>query len=610
MRVRGQVTELRERELRFSQAEAAQFFQQTMQLCLTESSVVALERQTEGWVAELLHHTLVHMPKMEPAVLHRRASAWYEQQGFLLEAVGHAFKAQDWTFAAELLERHAMNLIGQSQVVLLHEWIEGIPAAVTQTRPGLSIFHAWVLMLTYRTDYRPLACEKLAQAERALQNQAHPPVAPVGQGGACVPLREWVLGHASALRSQLQLAAFNEPLDPYELISLGQQGLALLPDVERTIRSTCAGTVALAYLMLGEVAQARQGLIETMQLAEEAGNQFGVANMHFYLARVAYLTGDHDRAVALCEEGLARLRPRFANPEQEFPAIRSLYVMQGVILLERDQLAEAQQLLELATNRVGYAPWVELIAYAALVRLWEQRDEPANVSAVLSRMAALGPQIAACGEALRFQHLSRQIPLEGPVRDAATQWAATYVPDLTTSLVVNGIGPYQVDAEYIVLTAWLTVQLALGNPQAALEAVTPILTVAEAKGFVQRVRELAPIRAAALQACAGAAPAPPAPAATDHHRSVGAPAPPGARQPDAPAVLPPAVPPAPLDALSERELEVLRLLAQGLTLAEVAERLVLSPYTVKAHTQNIYAKLDAHSRVEAINQARVRGLIT
>lgn len=45
----------------------------------------------------------------------------------------------------------------------------------------------------------------------------------------------------------------------------------------------------------------------------------------------------------------------------------------------------------------------------------------------------------------------------------------------------------------------------------------------------------------------------------------------------------------------------MRLLAQGQTLAEVADRLVRSPYTVKAHTQNSYAKLDAHSRVETTN---------
>ncbi len=65
----------------------------------------------------------------------------------------------------------------------------------------------------------------------------------------------------------------------------------------------------------------------------------------------------------------------------------------------------------------------------------------------------------------------------------------------------------------------------------------------------------------------------------------------------------------PLTDLSEREIEVLRFLAGGLSPAEVAGKLFLSRFTLKAHTQNIYSKLDVHSRVEAINKARELGLL-
>jgi LuxR family maltose regulon positive regulatory protein len=64
-----------------------------------------------------------------------------------------------------------------------------------------------------------------------------------------------------------------------------------------------------------------------------------------------------------------------------------------------------------------------------------------------------------------------------------------------------------------------------------------------------------------------------------------------------------------VDPLSERELEVLRLLSAGLSPAEVAKKLFLSPFTLKAHTQNIYAKLGVHSRIEAINRARELDLL-
>ncbi|NTU75591.1 MAG: response regulator transcription factor, partial [Anaerolineaceae bacterium] len=65
-----------------------------------------------------------------------------------------------------------------------------------------------------------------------------------------------------------------------------------------------------------------------------------------------------------------------------------------------------------------------------------------------------------------------------------------------------------------------------------------------------------------------------------------------------------------IERLTERELEVLGLIAAGLSNAEIAARIYLSPNTLKAHTQSIYAKLDAHSRVQAVNRARELGLIS
>jgi LuxR family maltose regulon positive regulatory protein len=64
-----------------------------------------------------------------------------------------------------------------------------------------------------------------------------------------------------------------------------------------------------------------------------------------------------------------------------------------------------------------------------------------------------------------------------------------------------------------------------------------------------------------------------------------------------------------VEPLTERELQVLRLLAEGLSNAEIAARLVLSTNTLKAHTQNIYAKMDVHSRVQMMNKARMLGLL-
>ena len=63
------------------------------------------------------------------------------------------------------------------------------------------------------------------------------------------------------------------------------------------------------------------------------------------------------------------------------------------------------------------------------------------------------------------------------------------------------------------------------------------------------------------------------------------------------------------EALSERELEVLRFIADGLSNPEIARRLYLSPNTLKAHAQNIFLKLDVHNRVQAVKRAKELGLI-
>jgi len=76
-------------------------------------------------------------------------------------------------------------------------------------------------------------------------------------------------------------------------------------------------------------------------------------------------------------------------------------------------------------------------------------------------------------------------------------------------------------------------------------------------------------------------------------------------RPPAPAGEPSAL----VEPLSERELEVLQLIAEGLTNPEIASRLFLSVNTVKVHTHNVYGKLDAHSRTQAVTKAQALGVL-
>jgi LuxR family maltose regulon positive regulatory protein len=65
-----------------------------------------------------------------------------------------------------------------------------------------------------------------------------------------------------------------------------------------------------------------------------------------------------------------------------------------------------------------------------------------------------------------------------------------------------------------------------------------------------------------------------------------------------------------IESLSERELEVLHLIAEGLTNPEIAARLFLSIHTIKTHARNIYGKLVVHSRTQAVARARALGILS
>jgi LuxR family maltose regulon positive regulatory protein len=766
MRVRGQMTEIRERDLRFSRPEAEAFFVNFMGLDLPPKTITILETRTEGWIAglqlaalaiqefpdeestqgfletfagtdrhivdylveevytrqpmevqefllrtsilerfcaplcdaliengepggnlggnhsasasfllkieranlflipldnqrkwyryhhlfaDLLQHLLFEYLGSQVTDLHRRASQWLEANNFLQEAVNHAIKTKDWAFAGELVERHAMDLIVVSQVNTLHQWCTSFPEQVIRSRPGLCIFSAWCLVLTFRADFRNAVAARLQQAEQALREQDLPAYANLGPRGVLVPLQEWVVGHICAIRSQLLLAAINDPVDPQAVIDISLKSLELLPEAEKPIRSTCAITLAHAYLMLGDIPNVEKALSKALELAWDGDNYFTAVTAFFYRARVAYLQGHLRRADEICQEGLARLLPLFEHPEQDFPAIRSLYVMQGLIQLEWNHLDEAERLLSLGANMTGWAPWVEVIGYTALVRLWEIRGQSRKVAEVLDLMKKVGLQHAICAEALGVQYQIWHFPEDRNIQINAEAWSDANPQIICDHMVVMGIGPYQVDAEYIVYLAWLYVQIALGRPEAAIACAVPVLMSAEKKGLRQRMIELTIVQVLGLASTGDLD------QAVERLRSILPLAEPqgflrifdrglvldellvkAARHDNYRATVQkvlaafgripgqggekvtlsaePDDHPVPADQiltepLSKREIEVLRLIAEGYSNDEIGKRLYIAYSTVKRHINNIFGKFGVKSRTQAVQTGRNIGLL-
>jgi LuxR family maltose regulon positive regulatory protein len=232
----------------------------------------------------------------------------------------------------------------------------------------------------------------------------------------------------------------------------------------------------------------------------------------------------------------------------------------------------------------------------------------------------------------------KQLPDDPQIRAKAEAWTKEHLPDPSLPFAL-GIGPYHRDTEYLCNLFWARMQIALGHFKEAATFVNPALESAKEHALLFRVAELSILKSliedgqgnssTALEALSKALEISEACGYTrffddgpeldrllqqaaekkihaqyakqllitshtirTNKKTTAAISKVGKWRADL------------IDPLSERELEVLRLLASGLPPAEVAKKLFLSPFTLKAHTQNIYTKLSVHSRIQAINKAR------
>ncbi len=599
--------------------------------------------------SEMLYHSLRRSsPDLIPE-LHRKASIWFETHGLIPESVNHALASKDWDYTKSLLNRNAMALLFHGQGYLVTGWCREFPKAFLEKSPEICIYYAWALVLTFREDFLEAVNEKLQIAERAIEEPDLSLSAHTGEGKAQVLLKDWVLGQACVIRSQILLGRFFRSIDPQELISLSLKGLELLPENEKAIRSTCRINLAHAQLMQNHPAEAQKAFEDALPSMLEADNYLGAVTNIFYQARLAFYMGQLDRAEMLCKQWKTTFTDMAGSSTlgdqipPEIPAIRGLDIVLSLLLAERNQLDEAERLLVKTLELLGWASWMELHGFIILARLRHMRGNYSGAQDTLQRMSRLGPQHAACAEALQVLFDVKSLGEDPQVRFKAEAWLKKYTP-LPDNEYALGIGPYHCDTEYFCNLAWGRVQISLGHPEKAAIFVGPALKNAKEQGLFFRIAELSITQAliydvlgnhsAALEELETALEIAETYGygrlfdespeldkllnrAVDkkiHSQFITRLMASFYRQPDKPKsagtsshkdqVFPDLVEP-----LSEREIEVLQNLARGHSPAEVAKRLYLSPNTLKAHTQNIYSKLGVHSRIEAIIKARELGLI-
>jgi LuxR family maltose regulon positive regulatory protein len=734
LRARGQITEIRERDLRFSESEAESFFHQTMGLDLQSSAINTLATRTEGWIAgmqlaaialqeatddgsindfittfagsdryivdylvtevlnsqpervseflmktsildrlcsplcdailtesgqpgeesqeildslermnmfivpldnqrkwyryhhlfgDLLRLRLDRRGKETVHGLHQRAAEWLGANGLIDEAIHHALAAENTPFAAGLVNRNWRQAQHEGRPKVALKWIEMLPKEWVASNALLSAANAWTMYLLGRTD---AVLPHVYDANRAL-------AALVAEGKVPEDDFEYysLPGQMFALQALIALRKGE-----------AERGRAFAHEAIRTAPPQDVLSLGLAWSALGgsyreggNLEEAIPCYYQAIEKNTQSGNIIAATIGGRHLGRCLQIQGQLKEAEQVYQSILNRADEK---GQLHLPAYGMIFVALAEIYYERNELEKARSFLDKGLELGQRGGYVELFvasailearlrkvngdlpgAVDALQKMYEsvrKADEPlaeADVVAWLSRMQA------ETGDQARLLQWVEELTAQTGAESGQMRWMKKFsLVRLLISLqrweeafnLCEELEKAAADAksvgrqiEALMLQAenhWL-----LSRKEPAAACLNQSLCLAEPRGYLRLFLDEGPRLEPVLAAMVKRPIDPEAHNAFSLRLLKGFPTADSAKEErQTPGQL------ALVDPLSDREIEVLRLLVQGLTLAEIAKKLYLSPNTLKAHTQNIYSKLDAHSRVEAANKARELGFIS
>ncbi len=405
-------------------------------------------------------------------LLHRTACEWLAGANLLREAAGHAIRTRDWEYAAAFVERHSFTLIVHSEISTLYEWCSVFPEEVMQGHPMLCILQGMALAYGFRRQNRARVEARLQQVDRI--------IAELPDRQAAHELVEL----ASVVRTFLAFAP-DPAAEPRELFTLAQSFLGAYPQGHAGQFSGLL-LAGYAHLALHEAQAAEAVFQEARQIALREGLYFGVVESTFHLARLAHSRGLLRQAMELCRQGQADIAAVLPDPEQALPALGSLDIALGCVLLEQDQLQAAEQHLQHGLNLMGAGmnPYYLLTAQIAIFRLREVQGRSHEALKTLDHLETAWPDIAFCTRGLRALHTLRTSPEDPAVQVEAEDWCRDFLSSVDLDRQAPGMGPFgAAEVYYQAFLAWAQVRIALGDPQPALAYLHRQLERASAAGI-------------------------------------------------------------------------------------------------------------------------------
>ncbi len=551
------------------------------------------------------------------AALHLRACDWHAAQGDLPHAIQHALDAKGFDRAAGLITEAVHDMFLRSELFTLLRWLRALPEELLAQHLLLSIAAAWANLATANSDVAEkhvLRIERLIGASPDSASES-PDLSPEVRGA---------LAEVSSLRASL---SFNRmDLDAVRRYSR-LVGVYLADDLDQcilntrlSIESVTAFSRALAYEYSGESAAAMAVFEIAIELLRQDQNHHLLPMTESHLAQLQVKSGQL-RAAGVTYDAACQ-------PVGEWPSRSPLsglaFVGMGRLLYEWNELDRARELLRQGLELgkqwshweilfLGYASLIDVALAGgrdatalAILDEWQTEakriDMPLVMPVFFAHRALILMRTGHVGKALEWAS-GFGIPGDGGIPsamdDQALILARICIAGKRLDRAAGLLGRLRAGAEgggrqgRLIQTGALESLLldAQGDSAGALEVLTWALTLAQPEGYVRTFVDLGEPMRRLLERVTSI------PDYTARLLTADA----------APQERP--IQDGLIEPLSDRELDVLALMAEGLTNQEIADRLFISINTVKTHAKSLYGKLSVRNRAQATLRARELSLI-
>lgn len=581
--------------------------QQTLErLQETNTFIVSLDQERRWFryhrlFADMLFQRLQQLEPDRIRESHRRASAWFAAQGFWPEAIEHALASKEFTEAAEFVERSAESTLLQGEILTFLRWVDQIPSEVVGQRPLLRLYYLLALMLS---------------------------------GTPIVNVLEHSQGAVEHIGIQALTSSYQ---GNYEgSVNHTRQALSELPEDSYFLKSTIASASAAVQLMAGDVNRAIQGFQNAIEYARASNNLLTEVIGTTRIAQLLAQAGNLPEARAVCHRACALA----TNSQGQYLPLASFPLScQAYLFRESGNLEEAEatvcQAIALSDKHGGFWAVDCYLTYAFILedqKKYDEASEAMETARALARETSANPFDDLYSATYEAQHWITQGQLE-----AANHWASkcsVFLQNGEDDAPDNPTFFHFLELESITLAR---LYIAEGKPNEALR----ILESFE-DDMVRLSRRSSLVENYLLQALAYDLKSERQLALDNLQKALQLAGPEGAIRVflnERPAINPllnelslqdvasplaqkliSAMQPsmerkaAPKrqeysEKLSERETEILRMLASDLSVPEIAADMTISVSTLRTHIRNIYRKLDTHSRFETITKARALNIL-